>query len=321
MQTVMLDAEQVKLATEKLSRLKSRLELVLDRGPDPEDRFSKALDEFVQQIARAAGPSLEVVPATGPPDRYPSLQVGNIKYLAVPLDRELEPFLDVLVYLANGVELELPEPARDPARLDLLVAPTCPNCPTVVRACGQVAAVAPQLTMTVIDVQFFTELAGSCRSVPTLIIDGAYTVVGPISTPELVELLERRRQPGYLAVALASMLEAGRLSEIGPLLQSEDGAAALASIMRDGSMQQKMGLMLAVEEVLETQPHALDGAAKELIPLLSSEVVTVRGDVADLLGRIGTPGARDALSRLLQDENPDVREAAEEALSLLRSPS
>jgi hypothetical protein len=317
----MLEPEQIKLAAGKLSGLKSKLELVLDRGPDPDDRFSKALAEVMQQLAQAAGPNLEIVPAPDPPDRYPSLRVKNIKYLAVPLDRELEPFLDVLLYFANGVELELPVSARDPAHLDLLVAPTCPNCPTVVRACGQVAAVAPELTMTVIDVQFFTELAGSCRSVPTLIIDGAHTVVGPISTPELVGLLEQRREPGFLATALASMLEAGRLSEIGPLLQSDDGATALATIMRDGSMQQKMGLMLAVEELLEAEPHGLDGAAKELIPLLSSEVPTVRGDVADLLGKIGTPGARDALSRLLEDDNPDVREAAEEALSLLRSPS
>jgi HEAT repeat protein len=117
------------------------------------------------------------------------------------------------------------------------------------------------------------------------------------------------------------MLEAGRLKEMGPLLRSEDGFAAMGAVMRDGSMQQKMGVMLAVEQLLEGQPHSLDGALPHLLPLLESDVVPQRGDVADLLGKIGAPGAREGLTRLLSDENPDVREVAEDALEMLRAPS
>ena len=316
----MLDAQELKLTTERLSALESPLQMVLDLRPDPTSKFARALDEVAHEIAAAAGSMITLVPATGPEEPYPSLRVKNVKYLAVPHHRELEPFLDLLLFMSNGVGLR-PEPPLEAAHLELLMAPTCPNCPLVVRTCGEVAAAAPEVEVTVIDVQFFSELAGSCRSVPTLIIDGAYTVVGALSARRLVELLKTRGGPRYLEDALSSMLEAGRLAEIGPLLQSEAGHAALAVIMGQGTMQQKMGMMLAVEQLLEHQPHGLDAAVPELLPLLESEVPTLRGDAADLLGRIGAPGAHAGLSRLLEDDNPDVREVAEEALGMLRSPS
>ena len=68
-------------------------------------------------------------------------------------------------------------------------------------------------------------------------------------------------------------------------------------------------------------PHALDAAVPHLLPLLVSDEDNLRGDAASLIGRIGAPGAREALSRLLADANADVREAAAEALDRLRQPS
>lgn len=316
----MLDAEQLKLARDKLEQLARPVELRVSTGPDPEDRFAKALVEVTGLLAEAAPEKVKVVQveAHGPTDR-PSLQMENIEYLAVPLDQELEPFLDVLGYLAGGSELQ--PGSVSPARLEVLIATTCPNCPTAVRACGKLAAALPTLEVVIVDVQYFTELAGSCRSVPTVIIDGGHTVVGPVSARQLLELLKQRDEPGYVARALGSMIEAGRLQEMAPLLRTTQGQAAMATVMQDGTMQQKMGLMLAVEQVLELNPHEMDASVPHLLPLLGSSNATVRGDVADLLGRIGAPGARDALTRLLEDDNPDVREVAEEAIEQLRDPS
>jgi len=314
----MLDDKQLELVQSKLAGLSGRVRLELGVGPNPDDPFVHALREVTAELVGAAPEHLELSerPGQGP---YPSLRVKNIEYFAVPLDRELEPFLDLLGFLTNGSGLE--PLAGPPARVEVLIAPTCPNCPAVVRACAQVAAAWSALTMVVIDVQYFTELAGSCRSVPTVVIDGAHTVVGPVSSRDLIEILERRGEPGYLARALGSMVESGRLAEVAPLLTGDEGFAAMATLMRDGTMQQKMGLMLAVEQILEGSPHAIDGAVPHLLPLLESEVATLRGDVADLLGQIGAPGAREALSLLLDDENADVREVAEEAIQRLRDPS
>lgn len=314
----MLDDKQLTVVRSRLAGLAGRLRFELSDGPNPNDPFVRALHEVSTEIVQAAPEQLELSERSGQ-DPYPSLRVQNIEYLAVPLDRELEPFLDLLGFLANGSGLE--PLAGPPARVEVLIAPTCPNCPAVVRACARVAAACPALTLVVIDVQYFTELAGSCRSVPTVIIDGAYTIVGSVSAHDLIEILRQRGEPGFLARALGSMVEAGRLAEVGPLLATDEGFAAMATLMRDGTMQQKMGLMLAVEQILEGSPHAVDGAVPHLLPLLESEVATLRGDVADLLGQIGAPGAREALSHLLEDENADVREVAEEAIQRLRDPS
>ena len=315
---VALDDAQLAMAQTRLAQLHGELTLELHMGPDPDDRLGQLLVQVVGQLAQVAGDKLRLTTLHGDTP-HPCLRTANIEYLAVPLDREFEPFLDILGYLDHGADPA--SPSIRPAALELMMAPTCPNCPTMVRLCGRLAAALPQIQLQVIDVQYFTELARSCRSVPTLIVDGALTVVGEVGFDELLRLLQQRDEPDHLVRALSSMIEARRLGEMGPHLLSDEGHAALTTIMRDGTMQQKMGLMLAVEAMLELQPHALDGAVLHLLPLLESEVATLRGDAADLLGRIGAPGERDALTRLLADENPDVREAAEEALDQLREPS
>jgi HEAT repeat protein len=72
--------------------------------------------------------------------------------------------------------------------------------------------------------------------------------------------------------------------------------------------------MMAVEETLEADRSALDGLVSGLLPILPSEDAVLRGDTADLLGKIGHRAATDALHALLDDPNPDVAEIASEAL-------
>ena len=72
--------------------------------------------------------------------------------------------------------------------------------------------------------------------------------------------------------------------------------------------------MLAVETGLEGDQAALDGLVPGLLPILGTEDPVLRGDTADLLGRIGHRAATDGLRALLDDPNPDVAEIASEAL-------
>jgi hypothetical protein len=300
------------------------VKLSLDPGDDAGDKFSVALREVVDQLVSVSGGKLEVTVARQPGSPHgsrPCLYVGNIHYLAVPYGPELEPFLGLLQTLANTPPGEAQQPDLDPAQVDVLMAPTCPNCPLVVGACAQLAAGRPQLQLSVIDVQYFTDLAGSVKSVPTVIVDGTYTVVGGLQTEELLQILVGRGEPDHTQRALASMLETGRFVEAVPLLADERALAALPVLLREGTIKARMGVMLLAEEALESDPHCLDGALPHLLPLLEQSDATLRGDTADLLGTIGAPGAREALTRLLEDDNPDVREVAAEALESLRQPS
>jgi alkyl hydroperoxide reductase subunit AhpF len=318
----MLTNEQRLLAREKLQDLEEPLRLTLDPGPDPDDKLSRALADVVEQIVSLRPEKLLLTHASGVSSGvYPSLTLRNIRYHAVPLDHELEPFLDLLVLLSRQAPGGTPRTTMAPGKVEVLVAPTCPNCPRVVAACGEVAVEHPEIQLVIIDAQYLTELAGSCRSVPMAIIEGTHTVVGMLTAAELRQLLEQRGEPGFELKALASMIENGRVKEAVPLLVAQQGHEALAALLQGGTMQQRMGLMLAVEMALEQDPHGLDGAVPHLLPLLEADDATVRGDTADLLGQIGAPGARKALKGLLQDENPDVREMAAESLAMLRKPS
>lgn len=314
----MLDEHQIESARQKLQQLERPLTLHFNPGADVEDPFSLALEQVVQKLVDLAGLKLELVQHEaldiGP---EPFLKIYNIKYMAVPAGYELDPFLNLLAELSAKGQGQ----AELSGTIDLLIAPTCPSCPDVVSTCNRVALAAPQLQLRIIDAQYFKEMTGSVRSVPTVIIDHMRTVVGPLHEQQLLEILNERGQPSYFKKSLASMIAAGRMDEAIPLIVSETGLSALAELMVDGAMQERMGLMLLAEEALDQDQHCLNGALPHLLPLVEADDPTLRGDVADLLGKIGAPGSTAALKRLLQDENEDVREVAEESLSLLRQPS
>jgi CBS domain-containing protein len=191
----------------------------------------------------------------------------------------------------------------------------------VVAACGRVAATRPQVQLEVVDVQYFSDLAGAVKSVPTVIVDGTRSLVGALSERDLLDALAERSRSGYETKTLASMIETGRFADAVPLLASPSGQAALAAMLARSTMQQRIGLTLAVEEALGASGRCLDGAVPLVLPLLEAPDANLRGDVADLLGKIGAPAARTALEVLSADPNPDVREIAADALEMLRKPS
>ncbi len=317
----MFENAQLEKAVRMLEGMASTVELRLDPGPDPSDKFSSALCRVIEVIGKAGGDKVQVLRVAPSESEHPVVTLANVRYRAVPFGPELEPFLELLLALSQRPAPGPESSTLSPARLQVLMAPTCPNCPRTVLAANRIAAAHPNVSVEVVDVQYYRDAAGSVSAVPTVIIDGGRTVTGVLSEPQLLDLLQGRSSQSYVKQTLTSMLETGRLSEAAPLLATGPGQQAFCDILARSSMQQRIGLMLAVEETLAANPHALDGAVPGLLPLLEERDDALRGDTADLLGRIGAPGAREALTRLLQDGNPDVREVAEDALAMLRSPS
>ena len=81
-------------------------------------------------------------------------------------------------------------------------------------------------------------------------------------------------------------LAAGRI-RAGP------GAAQFAAIWKGSGTSLRIGLMMAAEEALEADRAALDGLVADLLPTLRTEDAVLRGDTADLLGKIGHRGATE----------------------------
>jgi len=108
--------------------------------------------------------------------------------------------------------------------------------------------------------------------------------------------------------------EEGRALEAAQWLARGEDGTFLIQGLENATFNTRMGLLYALEEALEINPGCLDNLVKPLLPYLEAEAAPLRGDVADLLGKIGHPDALPGLEPLRLDPDPDVAEAAEEAI-------
>jgi hypothetical protein len=298
----------------------------------PDDQFGSNLTHIAAQISGVSMNRILLEPWTSSvfadkPGITLSVQGSrNIHYLAAPEGTELDPFLDALKWI-SGAE---PAPAApglqslqaldSPVRLLVLMAAACPHCPTVVRNALSAAIANPLISLAIIDAVHFNDIADhyKVKSTPTVIIDDGFTSVGALSLDQLVERLTKARDDESLTATLDSMLKAGRSEDAARLLCREIRPQAILPIYLSHEFSTRMGALVVMEEALSIDPHVMDSVIDELIGLLFHEEIALRGDTAELLGKIGHPSAVPALRKVHEnDSDPDVREAAADALEAL----
>jgi thiol-disulfide isomerase/thioredoxin len=253
---------------------------------------------------------------------------SNISYLAVPEGVEEAPFFELVQVLAGGSEgpvgswVERAQTLAEPAELLVFIAPGCPSCPHLVRAATSIAVASALVTVTVVDASLHQDLAApfNIKSVPTAVINRELSLTGVTAATELVDLLVSCGSRSYQARLFASRLESGRFAEVAESLCRGDSIRLFVAQWHDSTLETRIRLMLAAEEALAFDPAALDPAVNELIPALEAENQALRGDTADLLGRIGLRSARVALEAMLDDPDPEIVEVATDALARRREP-
>lgn len=242
-------------------------------------------------------------------------------YLAVPEGPEEAPFRELLAAgaVAGNGGADGPPLRSPPQRLAVFIAPSCPRCPVTVRSALALALASADTVVEVIDASLFPELAERIpvRSVPTLVADTGLTVVGAVSRDELADRLAAARGAERETVVLASLVEGGRLREAGRRLTTGPGAEAFAELWLAGGLESRIALLLAADLALECEPTCLDRAAPVLERGLRADSPALRGDTADLLRRLALPSSRPALEAAARDSDPDVAEAAAEAVDAL----
>ncbi len=252
-------------------------------------------------------------------------QSGNIHYLAAPEGPEFRPFLDVLTWLGGAGE---PPDVPDHERLDSLkaniritvfVAATCTYCPEMVRVVLALAARQPLITVTIVDAVQFGDLAErfKVKSVPTTVINDSTIFIGRVGVAKLIDHLVGSQGPESLTATLESMIESGWAEDAAALLCRLKEPQAVLPLYVSKEFAKRIGALVTFEEALTIDPHILDPMVDDLTDLLFQEDVGLRGDTAELLGKIGHPAAIPALKKALNDTDRDVREAAEEALQEL----
>ena len=314
-----------------LKDLAAKVELIIHEKEN--DPFSQNLKKFAQAISEDFGEKITLTEKDKSFDLpgLPALTLAcenrrNIHYLTVPEGYELHPFTQALKFIAQG-HAPLSTPTKKvldrishPAEIWVLVSPYCTNCPKVVETVIALASTNPLISTFIIDVQYFKELADEydIKSVPATIIDQQLVLIGQVTQEKLSELLAQRGTLNYDRELIRSLIERGQISRAADLICKGKGREAILSLFEEGDLSMRMGVLVVFEEALENGPGAVRGMVPQLIELLSHEDGRIRGDIADLLGKIGDPRAIPHLERLAADPDPDVMEASAEALEMLR---
>ncbi len=210
----------------------------------------------------------------------------------------------------------------------LFVAPGCSACPHQVRTVAALTLANPKIGVEIVDVTLEPEFAAQYEvgAVPTTVVDDELIVVGVKPPHQMAELLLAREGPEGELALFSNWLEAGHTAEAAErLLYGPDPDAAFEAYLRlwaGSALQDRMGLFLVAEQVLDLDPEGMDALVPLLLEAVRSEGGLAQdesrlGDTADLLGRIGHPDARPLLEALSRASNPEVAEAAADALEEL----
>jgi HEAT repeat protein len=122
-----------------------------------------------------------------------------------------------------------------------------------------------------------------------------------------------------LGAMIADYMENGFLDNIIDMFRHDSGLYRLVGeLIQDERVRVRIGITAMMEELRSLDgPRYLD-AVPVLLPLLDHDNPVVRGDATNILGIIGDGAVLPALRRALEDEDPNVRLIAREAIEEIR---
>ncbi len=292
---------------------------------DTPDHRSHLFKDFCASLNLLA-PKIRTVRETEDTAHIPGLQVSyRIRYQMLPSGHHLPVFLDALS-MTNGQKIPALSPdvaalldqISLPVALTLYIAEHCPFCPSVVQSLIPVAAASPLVELTVIDAGLFEELAQNdhVQSVPTLILDEQFRWTGAVRVPEVLDAIIHRDPSRLQADTLMHMLADGRAGMVSDMMMNRNMIfPALLELLVHPRWSVRLGAMVAVETLAAEKPELASQLPELLWPYFDMADDRVRGDILYTIGEVDTGDSTERL-RVISKENhdPEVREAAEEAL-------
>jgi hypothetical protein len=155
------------------------------------------------------------------------------------------------------------------------------------------------------------------RSVPWTRI-GPFELIGALSPAEVADWVEYARAGEGWPAYYIYLLEHQRLDEV--VAQVRKFPATLASLLQVlAGDATPMGIRIGISAVMEelAGSEIMRAVVPQLEQLTLSDSAPTRVDACHFLGLTGDSRAIATVRRLLDDEQPDVREIAVETLALL----
>lgn len=202
----------------------------------------------------------------------------------------------------------------------LYIADGCPHCPTVLAGLSELIKHGRIGRLEVVNITQHPELAQAqgIRAVPWLRL-GPFELAGLRAPAELAQWAARAHSSEGMAEYLRELLMEGGLSGVRAVLQRapQHTAAALVHLLGDAeaALQVRVGVAAVVEEL---EGSALLTAQVDRLGALTHHAdARIRIDAAHSLGLSHAANARPFLNALLQDDDAEVREVAQESLRAL----
>jgi len=304
--------------------LPSPVEIILYQTGESD--FGRKLADFVEEACSLSQGKIRNI--AGRPDpgltAYPCFTLGRegfatIIYAALPVGHQFRPFIKALE-LAGSNHLSAEGSHAD---LLVLISEHCPHCPVVVEAAIELSGQRSSIVPCILDAgQFenFTRQYG-IKSVPATILDRRLVLTGIVSADRMMELVDIRGSLKFEREVVQSLIDSGRIAEAARCIDQGAGREVALDLIQSADFSKRLSGMVVIEKALEDKPDAVRSLVPSLVTMLSHADSRIRGDIADLLGRIGDPQAITQLEPLADDPDPDVAEAAAEAIAELRKQS
>ncbi len=324
----MFNAEEASRLRKAIDGLTNTVDLTFHQTEESE--FGQKLASFVEEICQlsqgkirsAAGSHDRVIPA------YPCFEIGshgqaNIAYAALPLGHQFAPFLRALELVGGDrppvSDAEMVSGGSD-AEIQVFISEDCPRCPIMVDTVTLLTSVNSSISSFIVDAERFSYLVQNygIKSVPATVLDRRLVLIGNVPADRLKALIEKRGSLKFEMEVVLSLIERGRIEEAADCLNHEAGREVILTLMGEPDFSKRLSALVVLERALDNNSDAVREMVPSIAALLDHTDARIRGDVADLLGKIGNAQTIAQLELLTADPDPDVAEAATEAISELR---
>jgi hypothetical protein len=205
----------------------------------------------------------------------------------------------------------------------LLLATGCVHCPVVLQNLSQLLKQGRLGRLEVINIVERPQAAQriGTRSVPWTRI-GSFEFEGVLSLAELERWIDLTDQDEGAASYLSHLLETQRAhAAVSWLQHNPDRVHDLLSLLESPAtpIVVRIGIGVVAEELQGTS--LWQSALADIVKLAQSTDAALRADAAHYLALTHSSDAIEPLQGMLEDENPDVREIANESLALFKGES
>jgi len=254
---------------------------------------------------------------------------GHIAYQALPVDRELAPFLAVVAAQGNAFKERIAADIRQrlvqlkiPALFKVYITPHCPFCPATVTTLLGLAAHSDYIRVTVIDGELFPEAAQQDRvsAAPTVILDDAFRWTGSVKPDELVSLMLDRDPANLGAEALRGMIEEGDAEGVATMMMARGQLfPAFIELLTHPRWSVRLGAMVTFETLAEENADLAGQVVGPVQAEFGDADDMVKGDLLHVLGESGNKTVLPFLEGVCNGAyDEEVRSAAQEAIEKLR---